>query len=295
VQRILAGTFCTTTVVETVAEASQHLATVTPFLIVVDHNLLLGEAGRVLEVARDGIPCLVLMQDPEPEDLIGLLGGGSLSYLLANPMPLLAEEMSTTAIKLMRGDIFGLEKYLTWGVEVRARELTDAGERPAVVDELSAIVQRAGLGPRVSAAAGLIADELMSNALYNAPVDAAGRRLHSDEQRHGARTLSPRERITLRYACDARYLAIEVSDQFGSLDRSTILGCLAKGAGRSRDKVSMRTRGAGIGLASAYGTSNHLVFNLRPGDRTEVIALIDIRFRPAELANAVCSFGVFAV
>jgi hypothetical protein len=35
------------------------------------------------------------------------------------------------------------------------------------------------------------------------------------------------------------------------------------------------------------------VFNIEPGRRTEVIGLIDVRFKPAELGGLVSSFGVF--
>ncbi len=294
VHRILGGTFCPIVLCDTVAEAESRMAECNPFLLVCDHAQMTTEHGRSV-LARNGVPCLVLMHDPEPDDLSDILGVDSLSYLLANPMPLLAEEMSVTVMKLMRREIFGLEKYLAWGVEVRELPLTDAGQRPDIVDALSAAVHDAGFGPRVAAQASLVADELISNALYNAPVDDAGVHFRGDEVRHGPRALVDRELVKLRYACDARYLALEVTDLFGSLDRRQILRCLAKAAGRTTEKVSMRTRGAGIGLATVYGTCNHLVFNLEPGVRTEVIALIDVRFRPAELSNAMCSFGVFAV
>lgn len=293
VHRILGGTFCPIEIVDTLAEAEARLAEIHPFLVVVDHEQVLHDDGRRILTQREGVPCLVLMHHPDPDDLTSMLGDESLSYLLANPMPLLAEEMTITALKLIRGEIFGLEKYLSWGIEIRERHLADVSERSTAVDLLSGDVVAAGFGPRVAAAASLIADELLSNALYNAPIDGAGVRVRSDEPRTGARPLSGRDAVTLRYACDARYFAIEVTDNFGSLDRHTILRCIAKSAGRGADKVSMRTRGAGIGLASVYGTCNHLVFNLQPGVRTEVVALIDVRFRPAELINAACSFGVF--
>ena len=54
----------------------------------------------------------------------------------------------------------------------------------------------------------------------------------------------------------------------------------------------MAGRGAGIGLATVYAACNHLVFNVAPGRRTEIIALID-EVRPAELGNTVPSFGIF--
>ncbi|HTJ44838.1 MAG TPA: hypothetical protein VL463_22180 [Kofleriaceae bacterium] len=293
VHRILGGTFCPIEIVETLAEAEAKLAETQPYLVVVDHEIVLEDHQNGVLARRGGAPCLVLMQDTEPDDVATMLGLDHLSYLMANPMPLLAEEMSVTALKLMRREIWGLEKYLSWGTEIREHVLDDAEQRVAVVERLDADVHAAGFGPRVAAQATLIADELLSNALYNAPVDAGGARYRGDVPRHGTRALTEREQVRLRYACDARYLAVEVGDYFGSLDRATILRCLAKAGGRRVEKVSMDTRGAGIGLATVYGTCNHLVFNLDPGRRTEVIALIDVRFRPAELSNALCSFGVF--
>ncbi len=293
VHRILGATFCPVHVVDTVAQAEARLSTGMPFLLVVDHAQALGAAGRDLLARHQGMPSLVLLHDAEEGEVPDVLDVGSLSYLMANPMPLLAEEMIATVIKLLRGEIFGLEKYLAWGVEVRERTLTDAAQRADVVAELNDAIHGCALGPRVAAAASLIADELISNALYNAPTDATGTHTRSQESRSGSRPLSGKEQITLRYACDARYFAVEVRDNFGSLDRPTIMRCLKKAVSREPNKVSMKTTGAGIGLASVYGTCNHLVFGLDPGRRTEVIALIDVRFRPAELANAVCSFGVF--
>jgi len=50
--------------------------------------------------------------------------------------------------------------------------------------------------------------------------------------------------------------------------------------------------GAGMGLALTYGSCDHLIFNLAPGTRTEVIALIDIRHPPHERTVA-SSYNVF--
>ncbi|HUS31866.1 MAG TPA: hypothetical protein VMZ53_25370 [Kofleriaceae bacterium] len=287
--RIVGGTFRPIIVVNNAAAAAERCMQTPPFLAIVEHELL---AATAPFLPRD-VQTLVLMQDSEAGELGALLEQGNLSFLLANPMPLLAEELSTTVQKLSRLDIFGLEKYLTWGVEIREIELMNAQNRRELVTEVADDIQRACLGPRPLAAATLIADELLSNAVFNAPVDSSGAHVHANDVRTDSRTLTSRDRVTLRYACDARYLAIEVNDDYGSLDRATILRCLTKASSRSRDKVSMTTRGAGIGLATVYGSCNHLVFNLDPGKRTQVIALIDVRFRPIELGNTVCSFGIF--
>ena len=292
VHRIVGGTFRPIIVVDSFDQAAERLGDAKPFVAIFDHQLVKTEQGTKL-LDGDDTPCLVLMQDSELDELGPLLRGGTLSYLLANPMPLLAEELSTTVQKLSRRDIFGLEKYLTWGIEIRELTLADADQRKSFVNEISNDVHRANLGPRALAAA-VIADELLSNAVFNAPVDGDGKPTHQGDDRASSRSLRDRDLVTLRYACDARYLAIEVEDRYGSLDRATILRCLTKAASRGRDKVSMSTRGAGIGLATVYSSCNHLVFNLEPGKRTQAIALIDVRYRPAELGTTVSSFGIFS-
>jgi len=92
--------------------------------------------------------------------------------------------------------------------------------------------------------------------------------------------------VQLRWGCDARYLAVEVTDGFGSLDRETILRALAK------NDVRETGGGAGMGIALAYRSCDHLVFNLAPGKRTQIIALIDVRYPPSERMSA-SSYNVF--
>jgi hypothetical protein len=47
-----------------------------------------------------------------------------------------------------------------------------------------------------------------------------------------------------------------------------------------------------MGIPLAYRSCDHLVFNLSPGRRTEIIALVDVRYPPAE-RTPVSSFNVF--
>jgi anti-sigma regulatory factor (Ser/Thr protein kinase) len=272
IHRILGATFAPFAIVPDTAAAARSLEESPPLLVIADHRLLTDEVGHhILASARDGTgpPCLVLAEEHDGAALDSLLVGGALSNLLANPMPLLAEELTATALKLLRGDLWGLEKYMAWGVVSRSRELREEDRRDLLVADLADDVAAAGLGPRLAQKARLIADELLSNAC-----------------RCGGAA-------TLRYACDGRYLAVEVSDHGGNLERSTIARALGKAVGRAPGKVDRTGRGAGIGLATVYMASNHLVFNVAPGRRTEIIALVDTRFRPAEIGARVPSLGVF--
>ncbi len=298
VHRILGATLCTIDAVDNITQARKLLGQRVPALIVLDHNALLEESGAafVEEATKAGARgCLVLLKNDSANALPSLFGVDALTNLLANPMPLLAEELTVTALKILRDDIFGLEKYLSWGIETRDFTVKNALERPDLVNQLTEDVRAFGLGPRVASLASLAADELLSNAVYNAPVDSGDFHFRAAEPRDTYRELKPDEQVTLRYGCDARYLAIEVSDQFGSLDRQTILSFLAKAAERGGvDKIDFSSAGAGMGIALTYSCCNHLIYNLEPGKCTQAIGLIDVRFKPTELGSMVSSFNVFS-
>jgi hypothetical protein len=219
----------------------------------------------------------------DPDTVDALLEAGW-THIVAHPMPLLAEELSATVLKLARGEAFGLEKYLAWAADVRGRALADAGERGAAVAALSADVIAAGLPERMGSLAGVIADELLANALYAAPIDAEGRRFRAREPRDRARPLADRDGVTIRWGTDARYLAIEVRDRWGSLEPAALAARLVSG--------DRGAGGGGMGLHLVYACSTQLVIGAAPAALTEIIALLDLRYRPMELGRST-SFHVF--
>ena len=221
----------------------------------------------------------------EPDTVDALLEAGW-THVAAHPMPILAEELLTTVLKVTRGDVFGLEKYLAWGADVRSCPLEDTRDRDAVVAVIAKDVVAAGLPERAGSLASVIADELLTNALYAAPVDEAGRRFRAREARDQGRALAGRDAVTVRWATDARYLAIEIRDRWGSIDDAEIVTRLASGAKKAPDAEG------GMGLPLVYACCTQLVIGTAPSALTEVIALLDVRYRPTELGRA-ASFHAF--
>lgn len=286
-QRVLGSTGYAVEVVDDLAQARAQLDAITPVLVIVDGSLLSTEAAALVDAARaKGVEaCMTLLGQGE-DKIPAILTMGSITNLLSHAMPVLADELTITVQKLIRRDLFGAEKYLLWGTQLHEVTLERASERHGVVAELGQQVKARGQAARVASMAMLIADELISNAVHNAPVDAAGVYYRADLARDQELELDAKHRVRLRWGCDARYLAIEVRDQFGSLSRDTILTSLAK------DSVRETGGGAGMGVALAYRSSDHLVFNLHPGTCTEIIALIDVRNPPTERAGA-SSYNIF--
>ncbi|HUJ61114.1 MAG TPA: hypothetical protein VLX92_21570 [Kofleriaceae bacterium] len=290
VQRILGVTGRRIDSADDLAQAVRLIQHHAPQLVVVDGAATARSprADAFFEAARVGgaEACIMLLGGEALAHAPHLLGLGAVTNLLVHPMPVFAEELTITVQKLLRGDLFGAEKYLLWGTDLHATTLARAGQRPRVIEQLAEAVRAQGQSARVASMAMLVADELISNAVHNAPVDAAGQHYRRDTPRDAELELDGRHEVQLRWGCDARYLAIEVNDRFGSLDRDTILGALA------RSDVRETGSGAGMGIALAYRSCDHLVFNLAPGKRTEIIALIDVRYPPTERMPA-SSYNVF--
>jgi hypothetical protein len=202
-------------------------------------------------------------------------------------MPVLAEELLATVQKILRRECFGLEKYMAWGAEVRSYALDDARDRDGAVAALARDVVAVGLPDRVGSLVSVIADELIANALYAAPVDANGTRVRAHDARDQSRPLHGRDAVTLRWATDARYLALEVRDRWGSIDPIAIAKRLATAGTQPNPSAE-----GGMGLQLAYACCNQFVIDCAPGVLTEVITLLDVRYKPTELGRS-ASFHSF--
>jgi DNA-binding response OmpR family regulator len=289
VQRVLGGTGYHIDIADDLEHGQRLLGHLAPVLVVIDGSAMSAagvEAFLAAARARGTEACMTLVDAAQVAQAPRVLGLGAVTNLLVHPMPVLGEELTITAQKLIRDDLFGAEKYLLWGTDLRTTTLTRASQRAHIVSELAEQIRARGQSARVAAMAMLVADELVSNGVHNAPVDDRGRHYRADLPRGGEIELDPRHQVALRWGCDGRYLAIEVTDRFGSLDRDTILQALIPSG------VKDAGAGAGMGISLAYRSCDHLVFNLAPGKRTEVIALIDVRYPHGERVPA-SSYNVF--
>lgn len=277
-----------------VAAFTETLRDGTPALLVIGTRTRLDagcDAQVELAIARGCLGCIVIHDervDVPPE----LFDAGSMCHLVTAAMPVLAEELFATVQKLLRAEIFGLDKYLAWGAVVGETEVTSTDDRLRAIGQLAGDVERMQIGRRQQAAAMLAADELVLNAIHNAPVDEHGRRYLREMPRDQSRTLLGRERPRIRWGCDGRWFAISVRDAYGSIEPLTIVRYVAKSLARS-GQVRSEGAGAGIGLAMTYSAVTQLVFDLDPGRATEAIALVDVRPWPPASIPPLASFHLF--
>jgi hypothetical protein len=185
------------------------------------------------------------------------------------------EDFIVTVTKLLHGQVFGLQKYFPWGVTLYNMEIASYEEKVKALDVLNAYAELAGARGPVRDRMALVAEELMINAMYHAPVAETGKPLYQHLPRKemaGKRFDRP---VKVACASNGQLFAVAVRDAYGSLDKDVVVKFLSKGTQKSLTP-EQKESGAGLGLVTALKNANKLVFNLAPGGGTEVIALFDL-------------------
>ncbi len=179
-----------------------------------------------------------------------------------------------TAQKLLSGDIFGIERYLPEGTPVHYFRLNDFQGRGKAIDTVLDFAKESKIRSRLREGIGQVCEELLMNALYDAPVDETGAQVFAEVDPHDrVSTCSPRP-VSIRYAATDTQFAIAVRDRYGRLAKNTIIAyinkCLTSG-----NQIDRKTYGAGLGLYIVANAAASYVVNVAYDIATEVICTFD--------------------
>jgi hypothetical protein len=237
---------------------------------------------------------LLLFAGPtSKEELVSLFGRHHAKKLLARSTGLSIEDLLVTVQKTLRNDIFGIEKYLGWGAVASELVVRTTSHKEHVLSAVEELAVTIGLGERKLSLLTTVAEELTTNALYDAPVDERFKARHASLARSEWVELLPHEQIKVTLASDGRRVGISVEDPFGSLKADTVVEYLAKCFRRNGDQIDRKQGGAGLGLFYAFNSLSQFVVNIEPRKRTEVIGLIEVHGSYREFEESPKSFNLF--
>jgi hypothetical protein len=262
-------------------------------LLVTNYDALSpADRARLLELT--GGPRLLLLSGGEcARDLSRLLGSQVLTNLVARNEEVDPGDLIVTVQKLLRGDIFGIEKYFTWGVEPRRIQLRSSNEKRDAIQTAEEYAAAIGVRSRLVTLLSTVVDELVTNAIFNGAVDKDGKSRYGHLERTREVVLEEHESVELKLICDGRRLGISVTDTFGSLTRERLQEYLARCLRKGSDQLDDKPGGAGLGLYCVFESLSHFVVNISPGKRTEMIGLIDVWGTYRDFATRHKSFNVF--
>ncbi len=186
----------------------------------------------------------------------------------------LEDGVFVTAQKLLTGDIFGIEKYVPPGTDVKYERLRDFEGRERAIRNVLSHAEESGLRKQVRSAIGQTVEELLMNALYDAPVDANGKQLFAEVDPRQRRDMQAPRPVSIRYASTEQGFVIAVRDRYGRLAKNTILSYLEKCL-HSENQIDRKTYGAGLGLYLIMNSVASYVVNVAHGVATEVVCSFD--------------------
>jgi CRP-like cAMP-binding protein len=194
-----------------------------------------------------------------------------------------AKSIITSLSKILHNDYFGIEKYLAWGTEVRSLNVTGSKDREPIKEQLAQHFQSLGIRGALLERVKLASEEMMMNAVYDAPMDAEGTALFNHLPRTTSVQLHLNQQAQFRFGCDGNVLAVSIQDPFGSLPRYVIINYLQSCYSNQAGHFNSAKGGAGRGLHQILETCDWTIFNVKPGEKTEVIGLFGLDQKQAEL------------
>lgn len=157
-----------------------------------------------------------------------------------------------------------LSELFSWGAATVKLRPRTSHDRDVAVTEVTSLAERAGAPVRVAKRVGEVAHEMVMNAMYDAPVDAAG-------------------------------IPLQIVDPFGRLERHHVLDGILRGrkAGGGGEVLDTSGGGAGLGLSRIHSQSTAMIVDVERGRSTSVTSFFDLDVSPRDARTMPVSLHLF--
>lgn len=308
--RVLSSTGCRLQVVNSIEEAEQTIMQSNVDLLVADYDqesqsleanglaafdsfLSRFSQQRASHWVNGHTKILLLAERRNNTEMRDIFNLSFVSNIVAKSHDFDADELIITVGKIVRNDIFGPEKYLCYGATPVAYEVSSSSQKELLIQSLTDYASGIGVNKRIVSAACTVADELLMNAIYNAPIYPNGVRPYARRMRTVPVDLQPNETCFFSFASDGRQLVISVRDRFGSLTPEKIRSYMSRCFAMGDNQIEQKQGGAGMGFYFIMQNLNKLIVNISPGRGTEFIGILDISGTYREYVERYKSFHIF--
>lgn len=199
--------------------------------------------------------------------------------------------------KIVRGGLADLRELVSPDHQAVWYTVKNSSEKSGLLQAFERFLARTPVDQHSHMSLVNVLDELITNALYNAPIHE-GHHVFADFPRSEP-VVSTRP-IHAGFGVDPQHVMIVVRDSWGSLTPERLIEALRRCYGTRLRVASEGTGGAGLGLFMVVQDASRLVFNLKPGEATEVIFLRKHAERRAQFGRTtpwvhICEHGGLSV
>lgn len=170
----------------------------------------------------------------------------------------------------------GAQPYLIQGFSTTEAVVQSSDDKDTALSAVLELAEALELADEKKRRIEVATEELLLNAIYDAPRDGSGKAMHAGVDRRTAVKLGSDQQVKLRYGCDGRNFVVSVSDRFGALTRKALVESVVKLVDPKGARPAPGVSGAGLGLMLVYTAANQLVAHAVAGRFTEVTAVMHV-------------------
>lgn len=166
-----------------------------------------------------------------------------------------------------------LSHFLSEKGKVQTLTLTHSDQKQEAAEAVRQYLIQAKVPARISNIIANAVDELLMNAIFDAPADEFGRPIYTSTVRSQSRPLLGQEEVMMKIGFDGFYVGVSITDHFGLLDRGRLLNHVSMNYREQEYTVKQGNAGAGLGLASVFKSGGSLIYHCETGSKTEATLL----------------------
>lgn len=161
-------------------------------------------------------------------------------------------------------------------LQIQKSRITNSSRKRATLEALSIILEKKTIPKRIATSIIRATDELIINAVFDAPIDMKGKRYKHDLERGEDFELVKKEEVELEIISTQTFLQISVIDSFGSLQKEDFIPLLAKNF--QKQEVSSNSESPksdrGLGLYQILNSGLSMQVLIEPGKRTKMSLVV---------------------
>lgn len=190
--------------------------------------------------------------------------------------PSIAKLYARTIHNGLTQQYLNLEGFFPAHSIVQTSRFTDTSQKQEAVEKLRETLLSKGMKNRIMMLAANAADELLMNAMFDAPVDKDGKHIYSCLSRNTKMHFDGGHRVEMKAGILGSCLGISVVDSVGSFDSSKTMGHILRSYVDKAYVLDENIAGAGLGLSILLRSGGSLLFASERGVKTEATVFYNL-------------------
>jgi hypothetical protein len=220
------------------------------------------------------LPFIFITSNPLTEELTLLHNHLFPQYIIYSGADDLGEWIVKTINSVLKPDITTINSLVKSDSSYLTLSINDSKHKDRLIQEFIEFFKSKNIRTRVLITIAEILDELITNALFNAPVAPKGQNIYRNTDRRWEVLLDKNESARVTCLLDNNNICISTKDPFGSLSIKTLYHHINKCNTKDKNQLDDKECSAGFGLYKIFRLASHFSVYVEPEKSTEFIITI---------------------